>query len=163
MTFSKIDFFAETESLWPQGPATRDFWNSYLIWPKYSTFNNFRVWTASNEIYIPRMLSERWNKFRVYVISGEIRSSYAQHILNDDFEMGCDFPLCWEFAKIGYSLTEHARKLVTCGLTSEHVRKMVICWLSMCENWLLGSWAHAKIILAHHMHFQSFRGQFIRA
>jgi hypothetical protein len=95
---------------------------------------------------IPRMLSERWNKFRVCLTSDEIRSAYA----------------------------ENARKLVThwlsmrenwslVGWASEHLRKMVICWLSMRETWLLGSWAYAKIILAHHMYFQRFRGQFIRA
>jgi hypothetical protein len=42
-------FFAETESLWPQRPVTRDFWQSYSIRPRYSTF----------------MLSQRWNHFLV--------------------------------------------------------------------------------------------------
>ncbi len=41
-----------------------------------------------------RMLSQRWNTFRECSASDEIYSVYSQHILNDDFEMGCDFPLC---------------------------------------------------------------------
>jgi ribulose bisphosphate carboxylase small subunit len=61
----------------------------------------------------PRMLSQRCNAFRVGSASDEIRSAYVQHILNDGFEMGSDFP--------------HA----------EHARKLVTGWLSMCGNWLL--------------------------
>ncbi len=50
--------------------------------------------------------------------------------MNGDFEMGCDFPLWWACAKIGYSLDVHARKLVS------H-------WLCMRENWLLMA-VHAR-------------------
>jgi hypothetical protein len=57
--------------------------------------------------------------------------------------MGWNFPLCWACAKIGYSLAVHARKFVT-------------RWLSMHENWLLTSWAYAKIISVHHVHFLSY-------
>ena len=32
-----LTFFAETETLWSQGPVTRDFWKSYSIRPRYST------------------------------------------------------------------------------------------------------------------------------
>jgi hypothetical protein len=75
------------------------------------------------------MLSQQW-----------LCSAYAQHILNVNIEMGSDFPLCWACLKIGYSLAEHARKLVT-------------RWLSMRENRLLVCWACAKIgySLAEHM------------
>ena len=65
-----FDFFAETESWWFQGPVTRDFWKSYSIWPRYSTFKHFRacsVSSACDEIsspyaqcaikFVPRMLS----------------------------------------------------------------------------------------------------------
>jgi len=38
----------------------------------------------------------------------------------------------WACVKIGYSLVEHLRKLVT-------------CWLSLRESWLLIGWASAKI------------------
>ncbi len=77
--------------------------------------------------------------FHVCSASNEICSSYAQHTSNGDFEMGCDFPLCWACMKIGYSLAERGQKLVT--------RR-----LSMRENWLLDVWAYAKIgyLLARH-------------
>jgi hypothetical protein len=56
------------------------------------------------------------NNFLVCSASDEMCSAYAQHILNDVFEMG--------MREIGYSLAEHAWKLVT-------------RWLSMRKNWLL--------------------------
>jgi hypothetical protein len=62
-------FFAETETLWSQGPVTRDFWKSYSIRPRYSTFKHFRARSACDEIgsqyaqhamkLVPRMLSVR--------------------------------------------------------------------------------------------------------
>ncbi len=62
-----LTFFAETESLWSQGPGTRDFWKSYSIRPRYSTFKHFRAYSACDEIgsqyaqhamkLVPRMLS----------------------------------------------------------------------------------------------------------
>ncbi len=78
------------------------------------------------------MLSQRWNRFLECSASDEMHSAYAQHILKDDFEMGCDFLLCWACAKIGYSLAENAQKLVT-------------LWLSMRWKSLLVGWACAKI------------------
>ncbi len=70
-----IYFFAEFESLWSQGPVIRNFWKSYLIRPRYSTFKHFCVSSASDEIvssyaqpamkYFPHMLSQRWNLFHV--------------------------------------------------------------------------------------------------
>ncbi len=83
------------------------------------------------------MLSQRWNAFRVCSASDEIRSAYGQHILNDVFEMGSNFLLCWALigwacVEIGYLLAKHARKLVT-------------LWLSLYGNWLLVGWAYAEI------------------
>ncbi len=137
-------FFAETETLWSQGPVTWDFWTSYSIGSRYSTFKHFRPCSASNKTvssyaqpvmkFVPRMLSQRWNLFCVCL---------AYCILNVDFEMGWDFPLCWACTKIGYLLAENAQYLVT-------------CWLSMHKNWLLTSWVYAKIISAHHMPILSF-------
>ncbi len=49
----------------------------------------------------------------------------------------------WAWAKIGYSLTGHAWKLVT------H-------WLTICKNLLLSGWACARIISAHQVHFSVF-------
>ncbi len=43
-------FFAETETFWSQGPVTWDFWKSYSIRPRYSTFKHFRVCSASDEM-----------------------------------------------------------------------------------------------------------------
>ncbi len=59
--------------------------------------------------------------------------------------MGCDFPLCWAYAKTGYSLAEHAQRLLS-------------RWLSMLENWLLIGWAELICWLSiwNHVHFQSF-------
>ena len=64
-----LTFFAETESLWSQGPVTRDFWKSYSIRTRYSTFKHFRACSACDEIgsqyaqhamkLVPRMLSVR--------------------------------------------------------------------------------------------------------
>ncbi len=69
MKFLLILFLAETETLWSQGPVTRDFLKSYSIRPRYSTFKHFRACTACNEIgsqyaqhamkLVPRMLSVR--------------------------------------------------------------------------------------------------------
>ncbi len=111
----------------------RFFWKSFSNRPRYSTFKHFRAFSASDEIVssyaqpaiklFHRMQSQRWNLFCICSASDEICSAFAQHILNVDFEMGWDFPLYWACAKIGYSVAEHAWKLVT------HL-------LSMCENWL---------------------------
>ncbi len=58
---------------------------------------------------LPHMLSQWWNMFQKFsaTCSYKIRSMYAQHILNDDLELGCDFPLGWAWSKIGYLLAEH--------------------------------------------------------
>jgi hypothetical protein len=68
-------FFVETETLWSQGPVTRDFWKSYLIRPRYSNFKHFRACSACDEIgsayaqhamkLVPRMLGVRYNSFCV--------------------------------------------------------------------------------------------------
>ncbi len=123
-------FFAETETIWSQGPVTQDFWKSYLIRSRYSTLKHFRACSAWDEIssayaqhaikLVPRMLSMRWNSFRV---------CWAHF---DDSEMGRDFPLYWAYSEIGYSLAEHMRKLVT-------------RWLSIRGNWLLVGWPYAEI------------------
>jgi hypothetical protein len=43
-------FFAETESLWSQGPVTRDLLKSYSIRLRYSTFKHCRLCSVSDEI-----------------------------------------------------------------------------------------------------------------
>jgi hypothetical protein len=44
-------FFAKTKTLWSQGLVTRDFFKSYSIRPRYSTFKHFRICSASDEIH----------------------------------------------------------------------------------------------------------------
>ncbi len=82
-------FFAETETKWSQGPTTRDFWKSYSIRPRYSTFKHFRACSACDEIgsayaqhakkFVPRMLSVQYNSFRV--CSARIEHVKTVHIL----------------------------------------------------------------------------------
>ncbi len=98
---------------------------------RYSTFNHFRVCSASDEIvssygqqamkYIPRMLSIFW----MMILKWVVISSYAEHARKLVL-------VGWACAKIGYSLAEHEQKLVT------------RC-LSMRGNWLLVGWACSKI------------------
>ncbi len=45
-----FDFFAETETIWSQGPVTRDFLKSYSNWHRYSTFKHFSACSACDEI-----------------------------------------------------------------------------------------------------------------
>ncbi len=128
MKFFVDFFFAETETLWSQGPVIRDFWKLYSIRPRYSTFKHFRTYSACDEIgsqyaqhamnlvprmlmhcaikcvlrmlsmdftcknvhilplaeharkFIHRMLSMRWNRFRICSACDKIVSAYAQHM-----------------------------------------------------------------------------------
>jgi len=72
---------------------------------------------------------------------------FESKLVSKDPYLWFPFMLCkywllfgWAWAKVGYSLAEHARKLVT------H-------WLSMRKYWLFAGWAFAKIISAHHVHY----------
>ncbi len=60
--FFFLNFSAETETLWSQGPVTQDFWKSYSIGPRYSTLN-ISAYAQPAMKSIPRMLSQRWNSF----------------------------------------------------------------------------------------------------
>jgi hypothetical protein len=81
---------------------------------------------------LPHMLSKWWNMFHIFSASYIIRSMYAQHILNDDLELGCDFPLCWARSNIGYLLAEHVQKLVT--HLAEHSQKLVYLLVEHTEK-----------------------------
>ena len=63
--------------------------------------------------------------------------------------MGWDFPVCWAYAEIGYSLAEHTRKSVT-------------RWLSIRGNCLLVGWAYAEINFVHTQLSRSLIRVFIR-
>ncbi len=123
-TFLKY-IFAETKS-WSQGAVT-PFWFGRDNW-----FLNISAHTQPAIKLFFHMLRLRWNMFCVSSASDKICFVSAQHILNVNFEMGWDFPFCWTCANIGYSLAEHAWKLVS-------------GWLSTCKNWLLVGWACAKV------------------
>ena len=99
-----ITFFAETETIWSQELVTQDFWKSYSIRPRYSTFKHFGTCSACDEIrsvvyaqcaikFVPHMLSmdctckncshftTGWacgNLFLVCSVCDEIGSAYAQ-------------------------------------------------------------------------------------
>ncbi len=75
-------FFAETETIWSQGPVTRDFWKSYSTRPRYSTFKNISAHTQHAMKSVPRMLSMWWNSFRVCSVCDKIHYAYTQNGLN---------------------------------------------------------------------------------
>ncbi len=106
-----LTFFAETKTLWSQGPVTQDFWKSNLIQPKYSTSKHFRVCSASNEII----------------------SSYAHPLMK------------WVRVWTAGIFWMMILKWVVISSYAEHAWKLVTRWLSMRGNWLLVSWACAKI------------------
>ncbi len=111
-------FFCRNRILMVSRACNTRFLNITSIRPRYSLLNISAHAQPAMKLF-PRMLSQRWNSFRICSASNEISFAYAQNILNVDFEMGWDFPLCWAWAcaKNGYSLAEHARKLVTCWLS----------------------------------------------
>jgi len=119
------DFFAETETIWSPGPVTRDFWKSYSIRPRYSTFKHFRACSACDEIrsayaqcaikFVPHMLSmddctcKNCSHFTAGWACAEIRSSYAQQAMKlvprmlsmrwNRFRV-CSAYACYNFRKI---------------------------------------------------------------
>ena len=95
------DFFAETETIWSQGPVTRDFLKSYSIWPRYSTFKHFR---ARSACYI-------WNRFCIWSAwCVEISSPYAQYAIKSVPRMLSMDCTCKKAHIL--PLAEHARKFV---------------------------------------------------
>jgi hypothetical protein len=72
-------FFAETETIWSQGPVTRDFWKSYIRFDQDIRLLNISAHAQHAMKSVPRMLSMRWNAFRVCSVCYKIRSAYAQH------------------------------------------------------------------------------------
>ncbi len=113
-----FDFFAETQSLWSQGPVTRDFRKSYSIRPRFSTFKHFLACSACDEIgsqyaqhamkLVPRMLSVGLNSFRVC-------SSWIVHVNMFTFYRWLSmrrnsFLLCSAYDEIGSAYAQHAIK-----------------------------------------------------
>ncbi len=89
---------------------TRDFWKSYSIRPRYSTFKHFAYAQPAMQCIL-RMLSQRWNSIRVCSVSDEIRSAYAQHGCTKITCKNClHFTAGWACAKIRSSYAQCAMK-----------------------------------------------------
>ncbi len=93
-----VTFFAENETLWSQGPVTRDFWQMYWISAEIFNFETFS-----------HMLSKRWNPFRVCSASDEIHSAYAQH--------GCTSKNCSHFTD-GWACAKSRSSYAQCAIKS---------------------------------------------
>jgi hypothetical protein len=87
-----FSFFAETETIWSQGPVTRDFGNR-IRFGRDIRLSNISAHAQHAVKSVPRMLSMRRNSFGVCSATDEIRSAYSEHILNDNSEMWLGFPL----------------------------------------------------------------------
>jgi hypothetical protein len=120
-------FFAETEPLWSQGPVTRDFWKSYSIRPRYSTFKH---------------LNMRWNRFPVCSPCDEISSLYAQCAIKfvpSMLSMDCT---C-KYVHI-LPLAEHARKFVP-SMLSMRWNRFRVC--SVCDKIISAYAQHTHAII----------------
>ncbi len=107
---------------------------------RYSTFKHFLRWLRVRKNCFPLAQPVMEQVLRMLIQRYNIHSAYFQLILNDGFEISLMLSMR---KKIGYSLAELSRKLVT-------------WWSIMREDWSQVGWACAKIISAHHVHFQSF-------
>jgi hypothetical protein len=102
-----LNLFAETETLWSQGPVTQDFWISYSIWPRYSSFKHFRVCSASDEIH--SAYAQPAIKFvPVCSVCDKIHSAYTQHGFT--CKTCSHFTVGWAYAKIRSSYAKCAIK-----------------------------------------------------
>ncbi len=110
-----LTFFAETETLWSQGPVTRVFWKSFSIRLRgcWASDGMHSTYEQPGMRYVPRMLSIFWMMFLKWVVI----SSYDEHVrklITRWLSMRGNWLLIgWACTEIGYSLTEHTRKLVT--------------------------------------------------
>jgi hypothetical protein len=118
-------FFAETETLWSQGPVTRDFWKLYPIRPRYLTFKHFRVCSACDEI----------------------RSQYAQHAMKCSPYAQCAI----KFVPRMLSIDCTSKNVYILPL-AEHARKFVPRMLSMRWNRFRVCSACDKIVSAYAQH-----------
>ncbi len=132
MTFFKI-LFCRHRILMVSTTCNTRFLN-IVIRPRYSTVKHFRACSASDVIVslyaqpaikYPLMLNQRWNLFRVCSAYFECRVwnglgflpmlSMLENCLLVGWACAQNLLLVgWACMKIGYSLAEHVRKLVTC-------------------------------------------------
>ncbi len=126
-----LNSFAETETLWSQGPVTRDFWKIVFNSAEIFDFYTF-----------PRMLSRRWNPFRVCSASDEIRSAYAQCAMKFVSRM-LSMDLHVKTVHI-LSLAEHARKFVP-RMLSVRWNRFLVC--SVCDKIVSAYAQHVHAII----------------
>jgi hypothetical protein len=118
-----LTFFAETETLWSQGPVTWDFRKSYSIRPRYSTFKHFRACSVCSAC-------------------DEISSPYAQCAIKFVLRMLSMDGTCKKVHIL--PLAEHARKFVP-SMLSMRWNRFRVC--SACDK-IVSAYAqhtHAKI------------------
>jgi len=150
------NFFAEAESFWSLGPVTQDYWKSYSIRRRYSTFNHFRTCSACDEIgsayaqhamkFVPLMLSVRRNSFRVW--TAWIVHVKAVHIL----PLGSLYAQCMMKSVPRMLSMECTCKNVHILPLAEHARKFVPRMVSMRWNRFRVCSACDKIVSAYAQH-----------
>ncbi len=115
-----LTFFAETESLWSQGPVTWDFWKSYSIRPLYSTFKHFRACSACDEIgsqyaqhamkFVPRMLSMDCTCNNVHILP---LAEHARKFISSMLSMRWNwFRVCSACDKIVSAYAQHTHATI---------------------------------------------------
>ncbi len=112
-----LTFFAETETIWSQGPITWDFWKLYSIRPRYSTFKHFRACSACDEIrsayaqcaikFVPRMLSMYCTCKTVHILQlAEHARKFVPRMLWNWFRV------CWACDKIVSAYAQHTHAII---------------------------------------------------
>ncbi len=115
-----LTFFAETETLWSQGPVSRDFWKSYLIRPRYSTYKHFSACSACDEIsspyaqcaikFVPRMLSMYCTCKNVHILPlAEHTRTFVPRMLSMRWNR---FRVCSEYDKIISAYAQHTHAII---------------------------------------------------
>ncbi len=128
-----LNFFAETETLWSQVPVTRDFWKSYSIRPRYSTFKHFRVCSASDEIhsayaqpaikFVPRMLSMDLHVKTVHILPlAEIARKFVPRMLSVRWNR---FLVCSECDKIVSAYAQHAHAIIFENYSKSQIKMQI--------------------------------------
>ncbi len=114
-------FFAETETIWSQGPVTRDFWKSYSIRPRYSTLKHFHACSACDEIgsayaqhamkkFVPRMLSMYCTCKNVHILQlAEHARKFVPRMLSVWWNR---FRVCWACDKIVSEYAQHMHAII---------------------------------------------------
>ncbi len=112
-----LTFFAETETLWSQGPVTQDFWRDIRLL-------NISAHVQNAMKSVPRMLSMRWNSF-----------SYAQCAIKfvpRMLSMDCTCKNCSHFTA-GWACAEIRSSYAQCAMKfSKNTQKYQI----KCKFWL---------------------------